>query len=615
MSLFNRGQLSNEKIYQEGFEAYLAGDLATAAACFENAANAGHAEAMFRLADMYSAGIYYDVDQTVSCEYLLQAAEAGSLYGQVGLAVSYANGIPGVLKKDRLVAEEWLAKALEQGCDYAVGTALKYGLCGYTADIFQAADHFRQMFIAERDFDAADALLQCLLEIEFEKGSSSELTKEIMAICSVLEFRQSALLYMCYASMLGRDGGEVSDKELEYWNFAIEKKLPGAISGLAARYMVSGDMEKARVLFNEAAARENCAEGIIGAAVCDFAEGQSQEESPQDFRIRQRNYIEQLEHAEALGSTEASMYLGMQLEQIDPERAAQSYLKAALDKNGTGFLQLGKLYQKGFGVQTANSQLAVSFFREAVNKNESAGHVEMGLAYGQGKGVEQDMAAALGHFFLAAKAGDPQGMFHYGNMLRLGVAGFLDEEEGKLWIARAAELKNPEAMYVHCICNAKNGLSRPQEEIIEEAAELGFAEAQLDCGIKYLQDKKNSESLGRAFDYFAAAAAQGNAEANYWVGMLLQDKDPAAAEAHLRSAADLGDSSAQCEMGLDLLAKKDYIHAYPYLEAASRQGVWEATNALADIYKNGLGVPQDREQSDFFYGVAEKQQQMEKEKN
>ena len=68
-----------------------------------------------------------------------------------------------------------------------------------------------------------------------------------------------------------------------------------------------------------------------------------------------------------------------------------------------------------------------------------------------------------------------------------------------------------------------------------------------------------------------------------------------------RKAADAGNVEAQNSVGSGLQAEKRYAEALPWYEKAAAQGYPLATNNLAYLYDEGLGIPQDRQRGRDLY--------------
>jgi len=111
--------------FQDGLDAYIAGDYETAAEIFFPFAEEGDAGAQFNLALMYDDGRGVPQDDAEAVKWYRLAAEQGNARAQYNLGVMYANG-EGV-PQDYAEAVEWYRMAAEQGHTRAqFNLALKY---------------------------------------------------------------------------------------------------------------------------------------------------------------------------------------------------------------------------------------------------------------------------------------------------------------------------------------------------------------------------------------------------------------------------------------------------------------------------------------------------------
>ncbi len=123
--------------------------------------------------------------------------------------------------------------------------------------------------------------------------------------------------------------------------------------------------------------------------------------------------------------------------------------------------------------------------------------------------------------------------------------------------AEKAAPSTPEAMYARAQELLKPNVAGDASDFagamqwLTRAAEGGWLQAQLDLAGVYLEGGKgvNADPV-KAFDWFTRAAAQGSAEAEFYLGHILYNglgraADKPAAMAHWRKAADAGIGEAQ----------------------------------------------------------------------
>lgn len=97
-----------EKNYQKGNDFLKAQKLDKAMACYEKAANAGHAGAQYNMGAFYAEGKVVEQDYKKAAEWFEKAAEQGLKDAQFNLASIYHQGLGGL--KDPEKAEYWARK-------------------------------------------------------------------------------------------------------------------------------------------------------------------------------------------------------------------------------------------------------------------------------------------------------------------------------------------------------------------------------------------------------------------------------------------------------------------------------------------------------------------------
>ena len=112
-----------------------------------------------------------------------------------------------------------------------------------------------------------------------------------------------------------------------------------------------------------------------------------------------------------------------------------------------------------------------------------------------------------------------------------------------------------------------------------------------------------ARNMDEAAFWYAQAAESGDASAQFKYGVMLLEgrhvkADPAKAEELMKMAADAGNAFAQFNHAQALVSKKPgdagILEALPYFEKAAEQGVPDAQYALAQIYSNTVGVPDEK---------------------
>ena len=101
-----------EELFDRGLECY-ARDKRGAADWFRKAAEQGHAEAQYRIADMYAEGVGVGFSIKLAQDWFRLAAGQGNAAAQNYLGIMYCNGYG--VAEDRHEAARWFRKAASQG--------------------------------------------------------------------------------------------------------------------------------------------------------------------------------------------------------------------------------------------------------------------------------------------------------------------------------------------------------------------------------------------------------------------------------------------------------------------------------------------------------------------
>ena len=120
--------------FKKGWNAYSAGDYATALSEWQELADSGDANAAYGMGLMYGNGFGVDMLDDQAIKYYTIAADQGHADAQFNLAVMYQNGW-GVPQSDE-VANKWYLKAANQGVTAAQISLGRY----YSMDFLDSYD-------------------------------------------------------------------------------------------------------------------------------------------------------------------------------------------------------------------------------------------------------------------------------------------------------------------------------------------------------------------------------------------------------------------------------------------------------------------------------------------
>jgi TPR repeat protein len=150
----------------------------------------------------------------------------------------------------------------------------------------------------------------------------------------------------------------------------------------------------------------------------------------------------------------------------------------------------------------------------------------------------------------------------------------------------------------------------------EKAARRGYAPAQVNLAVTYINGWGTAQNYGTALNWLNAAAKQGHPSAYANLGILYMNgwgvrRDYAEAFNYLQLAANAGDAGAQSNLGYlydgGLSVVQDYSAAVKWYRLAAENGNALGQNNLADLYLRGQGVRQSYEEAARWFEKAAQQ--------
>jgi hypothetical protein len=139
-------------------------------------------------------------------------------------------------------------------------------------------------------------------------------------------------------------------------------------------------------------------------------------------------------------------------------------------------------------------------------------------------------------------------------------------------------------------------------DYFHRSADLGYAPAQVMMGYFYDTGSHVAADPAAAVDWYKKAAKQDDHVADWLLGRLYfigsaTPRDLDAAESWLKRAANQGDPYGAYILGLVKLERNDYPNAAILFRKAALQGIPLAQQQLAELMKDGKGVPADNLQA------------------
>ena len=238
-------------------------------------------------------------------------------------------------------------------------------------------------------------------------------------------------------------------------------------------------------------------------------------------------------------------------------------LSYARNGNANSQFNVGLAYANGDGVEQ-NFAEAARWYREAASRGHAGAMNNLGVLYTEGKGVEKNYTEAINWFRKAADNGDKNAMCNLGFRYENGEGVEKNVDEAVKWYERAAQEKQ------------KNALDR-----LKALAEDGNTRAQLSLSYIYYYGKGTDKNYSEAFRLCEKAANAGDTTAISALGLMYYEgkavtKDIAKAESLCKIAAEKGDSSAMLRLSDIYFTGKEAALAVRYLKQAMNAGNQEA---------------------------------------
>lgn len=207
-----------------------------------------------------------------------------------------------------------------------------------------------------------------------------------------------------------------------------------------------------------------------------------------------------------------------------PSYALKWFLNAASQGHIKAQFYVGICFIFGTGVSKNDKQAAV-WFLHAAKQGDDEAQLNMGFHYEQGKGVVQNQQQAVFWYKKAAKQGYATAQNRLAFCYLNGVGVARDEKEAVKWFSLAAEQGHGEAQFELGIrYQLGQGVPQNYDEAAKrylQAADNKYAAAQCNVGVYILDGRiKSSQPEIDAVSWFQKAAEQGNAVAQYNLGIL-----------------------------------------------------------------------------------------------
>ena len=288
---------------------------------------------------------------------------------------------------------------------------------------------------------------------------------------------------------------------------------------------------------------------------------------------------------------------------------------------------LGQAYYDGEGMEQ-NYEEAVKWYTLSAEQGYASAQIELGYCFAFGHGVEQNHKEAVKWFAIAAEQGHAIAQYNLGCCYYYGDGVEQDDKEAVKWIGLSAKQGNAEAQWHLGSCYLDGtGVEIDYKEAVrwfEAAAAQGNTNGQINLGYCYTEGKGVEQDYKEAAKWFKAAAEQGNPSAQYNLGVLYErgqgvEQDYEDAVKWFKLAAEQGDAESQYNLGIFYASgqgvEQDCEEAAKWFKLAAEQGDIESQYNLGIFYANGQGVEQDYEEAIKWLKLAAEQGDIESQYN
>lgn len=262
-----------------------------------------------------------------------------------------------------------------------------------------------------------------------------------------------------------------------------------------------------------------------------------------DLKNLTQEQIDNIYNNAVNGMAEAQLALGMMYDfgwsiAENNQQAVYWYRKAADQGMATAQWYLGSSYYYGEGVSQDYSTAAY-WYRKAAEQGFADAQWSLGRMYASGEGVAEDISTAIDWYSKAAEQNHPAALCELGKLYFMGekvaqnydlaleyLAKFTESNRDPDPISKATVNVMASAL-VEAFTYYQDGLMCLYDEDYSaaadcflEAAEYGYAVAQVDLGILYCNGKGVAQDYSKAAYWFNQAAELGNIDAKYHLGLM-----------------------------------------------------------------------------------------------
>ena len=564
--LMSNPTLSPDALYDLGEAAYKDGDYEKALEYLHPAAEAGNADAQYRLGYMYANGRGVEKSNEEAAKWYRMAADQGDTTAQNILGNMYESG-RGV-EKSYEEAARWYQRAADQGYKYAqfnLGN-LYYNGYGVEKSYEEAAKWFR--LAADQEHTTA----QYFLGVMYEYGQGVDQSYEEAVKWYQLAADQGdkeAQQTLGNKYYFGRGVDQSYEEAVKWYQQAADQGYAYAQTSLGSMYE------------NGEGVAQSYEEAIKWYQLAADQGHENAQNKLKDLLDKHPELQKNIENTPVPAATAAStsaptlspdaLYdLGEDAYKTgDYQKALEYLLPAAEAGNADAQYRLGYMYATGRGVEKSDEeagrlyQLAFKWYQQAADQGDAHAQYRLGVMYRTGRGVKKSDEEAFKLYQLAADQGYADAQRNLGNMYEYGNGVDQSYKEALKWYQLAADQGDADAQYyLGYMYHSGRGVERSDEEAVKWfrlSADQGDADAQYMLGFMYEYGYGVEESYEEAVKWYRLAADQGDKYAQTSLGSMYEngkgvEQSYEEAAKWYQLAADQGHETAQKNLD-DLLNK------------------------------------------------------------
>lgn len=303
------------------------------------------------------------------------------------------------------------------------------------------------------------------------------------------------------------------------------------------------------------------------------------------------------------------------------DKAKMCYEKVAKEEPNA-YIMLGNMYEEGLGVPI-DGQKALGMYRLAYkNGLQGKGACRQGQLYYYGKLVEEDDKKAFELFQEALRFGDSSANYYIGTLYCIGIKGYLepDMDQALKYLSEVPENYAVMAEVAKGKLFFYAGRIKEAQEVLEKAAAEGSEDAQEFLKEKIQKESKKNTSVDLrqlSAQQLQILHEQGNIDATFFLGICYKigrnGVQQNAAKAISLFEEVIQSKDGRENFGYTEIAEiykygygvsVDYSKAFKYANIAAEGGNITAKLILADMYKNGEGMPRNLEKAFLLFKEA-----------